>query len=114
MDNSYSNESMLDMYIYETAQNIEQLETFVLSSEKASCFTPDAVNEIFRVMHTIKGSSAMMMYDNIASLAHAIEDLFYIHTGAKAREHGLRVSFRSGSGRYGFHQAGAGKGQERG
>jgi two-component system chemotaxis sensor kinase CheA len=28
-------------------------------------------------MHTIKGSSAMMLFNNLASLAHAVEDLFY-------------------------------------
>lgn len=78
MDNDYSNESMLDIYIYETTQNIEQLETSVLASEKAGSFTPDMINEIFRIMHTIKGSSAMMEFENIASLAHAIEDLFYV------------------------------------
>ncbi len=77
MDKSYSSESMLDIFIYETAQNIEQLEAAIMNSERESCFKPAAINEIFRVMHTVKGSSAMMMYDNIASLAHAIEDLFY-------------------------------------
>jgi two-component system chemotaxis sensor kinase CheA len=69
---------MLDIYIYETTQNIEQLETSILASEKAGSFTPDMINEIFRIMHTIKGSSAMMTFNNIASLAHAIEDLFYV------------------------------------
>ncbi len=77
MDKSFSNESMLDVFIYETEQNIAQLEASILTGEKASSFTPDTVNEIFRVMHTIKGSSAMMMYDNIASLTHVMEDLFY-------------------------------------
>ena len=77
MDKEFSNEPMLDVFIYETTQNIEQLEKSILTCEKASCFTPDMVNEIFRIMHTIKGSSAMMLYNNIASLAHAIEDLFY-------------------------------------
>lgn len=76
MDN-FSSNSMLDVFIYETTQNIEQLETAILTSEKAGCFAPQAVNEIFRVMHTIKGSSAMMMYNNISSLSHVIEDLFY-------------------------------------
>ncbi len=76
MDN-FSGNSMLDVFIYETTQNIEQLETAILTSEKAGSFAPQAVNEIFRVMHTIKGSSAMMMYNNISSLSHAIEDLFY-------------------------------------
>jgi two-component system chemotaxis sensor kinase CheA len=68
---------MLDIFIYETTQNVEQLEESILTSEKVNCFTPEAVNEIFRIMHTIKGSSAMMLYNNIASLAHAMEDLFY-------------------------------------
>lgn len=77
MDNSMSNESMLDVFIYETAQNIEQLEKAIMASEKANRFTPDTVNEIFRAMHTIKGSSAMMLYNNITSLSHAMEDLFY-------------------------------------
>ena len=76
MDN-YSSNSMLDVFIYETTQNIEQLEVAILASEKAGSFEPQAVNEIFRVMHTIKGSSTMMMYNNISSLSHAIEDLFY-------------------------------------
>ncbi len=77
MESVFSNEPMLDLFIYETSQNIEQLEKAILNCEKASCFTPHAINEIFRNMHTIKGSSAMMLYSNIASLAHAIEDLFY-------------------------------------
>ncbi len=77
MENGFSNEPMLDIFIYETTQNIEQLEKSILLSEKASCFSPDTVNEIFRIMHTIKGSSAMMLCNNIAALAHAMEDLFY-------------------------------------
>lgn len=76
MDN-YSSNSMLDVFIYETTQNIEQLEVAILASEKAGSFAPQAVNEIFRLIHTIKGSSTMMMYSNISLLSHAIEDLFY-------------------------------------
>jgi two-component system, chemotaxis family, sensor kinase CheA len=72
-----SNESLLEMYLYETSQNIEQLEQTILSSEQTNCFTNDSINEIFRIMHTIKGSSAMMLYQNISTLAHSVEDLFY-------------------------------------
>ncbi|KJS20588.1 MAG: chemotaxis protein CheA [Clostridiaceae bacterium BRH_c20a] len=68
---------MLDMLIFETTQLIEQLEQSILNSEKSSCYTEDAINEIFRIMHTIKGSSAMMMFNNISTLAHSMEDLFY-------------------------------------
>ncbi len=77
MSDLYSNEPMLDMFLFETTQLIEQLEQIILTSERGSCFTPDAINEIFRIMHTIKGSSAMMMFTDISTLSHAMEDIFY-------------------------------------
>lgn len=70
-------EPMLDMYLFETVQQLEQLEQLVMSSEKAGGYSPAEINEIFRVMHTIKGSSAMMLLDNIATLAHSVEDVFF-------------------------------------
>jgi len=73
----FSNEPMVDVFIYETEQNLEQLETAILAIEESGCIVADIINEIFRAMHTIKGSAAMMMYDCIAQLAHAMEDLFY-------------------------------------
>ncbi len=35
-----------------------------------------AIDEIFRIMHTIKGNSMMMMFEDIAEIAHAVEDMF--------------------------------------
>ncbi len=77
MSDKNSTESILDIYIFETAQNIEQLEALVLESDKSEHYLPDTVNEIFRIMHTIKGSSAMMSFNNVSAIAHSIEDLFY-------------------------------------
>lgn len=77
MDKSVSLEPMLEMFIFETLQLIEQLEQDVLSCETTNQLESSSINEIFRIMHTIKGSAAMMMLDNIAGLAHSIEDLFY-------------------------------------
>lgn len=77
MSDKFTNEPMLDMYIFETSQLIEQLEQSILNSEKESEYSSDSINEIFRIMHTIKGSSAMMMFHNISTLAHTMEDLFY-------------------------------------
>jgi two-component system chemotaxis sensor kinase CheA len=68
---------ILDMYIFENSQLIEKLETYVLDSEKSGFYNSDAINDIFRVMHTIKGSSGMMLFNNISNMAHAMEDLFY-------------------------------------
>ncbi|TCP94748.1 Hpt domain-containing protein, partial [Serpentinicella alkaliphila] len=77
MSDIYSNEPMLEIYIFETTSNIQHLETLMLKSEKRGVFTQESINEIFRVMHTIKGSSSMMLFDSISSTAHSIEDLFY-------------------------------------
>ncbi|MDF2569799.1 MAG: cheA2, partial [Sporomusa sp.] len=65
------------MYIFETGQLIEQLEKVILASENSHCFDATAVGEIFRIMHTIKGSSAMMLVDQVCNVAHAIEDVFF-------------------------------------
>lgn len=69
---------MLDMFIYETTTILEQLDEIMLKAEKDKAFSVDEINEIFRFMHTIKGSSAMMGIESVSTLAHAIEDVFYI------------------------------------
>ena len=72
-----SKDPMLEMFIFETAQLLEQLEQVIISSEKANDYSSHSINEIFRIMHTIKGSAAMMLYNNVSLLAHTMEDLFY-------------------------------------
>jgi two-component system, chemotaxis family, sensor kinase CheA len=80
---------LFEIFIFETTQNLEQLEEIMLKSEKDKSLSSDSINEIFRIMHTIKGSSAMMMYDNVSTLAHAVEDMFYFIRENK----GLAVAF---------------------
>lgn len=75
MDNSTDN--MLDMYLFETNSLLEQLDELLIEAEKNEDFTTDDVNEIFRIMHTIKGSSAMMEFSSLMTIAHHIEDLFF-------------------------------------
>lgn len=70
-------EPMLELFIFETLEMIEQLQQIIIDSEKNEKLEIDAINEIFRIMHTIKGSSGMMMFSNISNLSHTIEDLFY-------------------------------------
>lgn len=77
---------MLDMYLFESNQNIEQLETCILDSERTGEYCEAAIHEIFRIMHTIKGSSAMMLFNNISTLAHSMEDLFYYLREQKPKE----------------------------
>ena len=82
MDNGMDN--MLDMYLFETNSLLEQLDELLIEAEKAGDFTVDDVNEIFRIMHTVKGSSAMMEFNSLMQIAHHIEDLFFF-----IRENGL-------------------------
>jgi len=72
------NDSILDMYLYETNTLLEQLDGILLAAEQADTFSEDSVNEIFRIMHTIKGSSAMMEFSSLMTVAHRIEDLFFV------------------------------------
>lgn len=69
---------MLDMFIFETSLLLEQLDEIMIQTEKEKTFSHNNINETFRIMHTIKGSASMMGLDNIAALAHSVEDLFYI------------------------------------
>ena len=75
MDNGM--EGMLDTYLFETNSLLDQLDEMLVKDEKIGDFSSDDVNEIFRIMHTIKGSSAMMEFGPLASIAHHIEDLFF-------------------------------------
>ncbi|MDR1619351.1 MAG: chemotaxis protein CheA [Clostridiales bacterium] len=68
--------SLLEVYIYENTQLLEQLDGILLTADKSDRFTADQVASIFRILHTIKGSSAMMEFDRMAKLSHAMEDLF--------------------------------------
>ncbi len=71
-------EAMLDMYFFETNSLLEQLDEILLRTEQANVFDNEDIKEIFRIMHTIKGSSAMMGFENLSVLAHKAEDMFFV------------------------------------
>ncbi len=77
MAEGFNTEDMLDMYLFENGQLLEQLQDTVLEQKDADCFDEDSINEIFRTMHTIKGSSGIMMFDNITAVSHKLEDVFF-------------------------------------
>lgn len=73
-----NSDSVLEMYLYETNTLLEQLDNIMLSAEQADTLSEDDVNEIFRIMHTLKGSAAMMEFEPLMTIAHRIEDMFYL------------------------------------
>ena len=89
MDNTM--DSMLDVYLFEAKDLLEHLDGILINCERESHFDSDSINEIFRIMHTIKGSSAMMQFNSLATISHKIEDLFYY-----VRESGMDAQFNEG------------------
>lgn len=91
MNNSI--DSMLDMYLFETNTLLEQLEELFIGAEMEKNLSSSNIDEIFRIMHTIKGSSAMMEFTSLMEIAHRIEDLFfYIRENGMAKMDETNVS----------------------
>ncbi|GBG57655.1 chemotaxis protein CheA [Sporomusaceae bacterium FL31] len=76
MSNEYSQVSGPELFVFETNQLLDKLEMLILDSEKNGGLQA-SIDEVFRIMHTIKGSAAMMSFNNISLLAHSVEDVFY-------------------------------------
>ena len=64
-----------DEFIEEVKEHIQILNQSLLDFERDSQ-NREVLNEIFRSAHTLKGSSAMMGYNDMAELTHAMEDVF--------------------------------------
>lgn len=86
MDNNF--DSVLEMYLFEANSLLEQLDDILLRAENEQAFDKECIDEIFRIMHTIKGSSAMMQFNSIMTISHKVEDLFYY-----IRENGIKQKY---------------------
>ncbi len=71
-------EALLETFVYESNTMLEQLDEILLDSERAQNISHENIDSIFRIMHTVKGSAAMMGFSAISSLGHAVEDVFFI------------------------------------
>lgn len=75
-------EHINDVFLQETADLLEQLEHRLLELEENS-EDQEIISAIFRIMHTIKGSSGMFGFDDISNFTHEIETTFdYVRNGA--------------------------------
>ena len=76
MSDALIRDAMFDTYIYETSKQLENLENIIMQHEETKPYESNEIDEIFRIMHTVKGASGMMGYQKISRVAHSIEDLF--------------------------------------
>lgn len=77
MADDFNTGDMLGVYLFENQQLLENLQNMVMDQKDADGFDEESINEIFRTMHTIKGSSGIMMFDEITKISHKLEDVFY-------------------------------------
>ena len=75
MTDKLSTQGMLDTYLFECEQLLEQVQKIILEEKDKEGFEKESIHEIFRAMHTIKGISRMMMYDEITKISHKLEDV---------------------------------------
>ncbi|MEZ6129443.1 MAG: chemotaxis protein CheA [Planctomycetaceae bacterium] len=76
-DNAFSDDmaEYLQAYLDETDEELETLIQSLLTLEN-DARNVEALNEAFRMMHSLKGSSGMMGFEGIAELAHHLESRF--------------------------------------
>ena len=79
-----NNEELLKDFFSEADQQVEMLESNVLVIEQDPT-NKDAIDEIFRAAHTLKGGSATVEMTEISTFTHAIEDLLDEIRSGKAR-----------------------------
>lgn len=66
-------DAMIQSYMEETEEMLQRAEECLIQLEME--YSSASVNELFRIAHTIKGSSHMVGYEDIGNLMHKIEDM---------------------------------------
>ncbi len=66
-------DTMIQLYMEETEDMLQKAEECIIRLETQ--YSPDDVNELFRIAHTIKGSSHVVGYEDIGNIMHKIEDM---------------------------------------
>jgi len=70
-----SKESFIENYLNESQENLALLSDVVISIRKDPD-NQDKQSELLRLLHTLKGSSRMMHYPTLETIAHSLEDIF--------------------------------------
>ncbi|MCM8823398.1 MAG: chemotaxis protein CheA [Candidatus Omnitrophica bacterium] len=73
-----------ELFFAESEEYLRQINNCLVKLEEDYSHR-EALNEIFRLMHTIKGMSATMGFNELAEFSHAIEDVFEILRSGKQK-----------------------------
>lgn len=69
-------EAYRGLFVAESRENHENMVKYLLNLEKGA--DQNAIDEIFRSIHTLKGASASMGFADMERLCHAMEDIFQL------------------------------------
>jgi|GEM_PF-824085 len=68
-------QEFLNEYVEEVTEHLQELESSILALEREGS-RPEQIQEIFRAVHSIKGASAYMGFEQLAGFTHELESLF--------------------------------------
>jgi two-component system, chemotaxis family, sensor kinase CheA len=91
VDSDFDRKAILESFVAESEEGLAAMESCLLRLEK----TPgdvDALGQVFRTVHTLKGNAAMLDCDHIAALAHRLEDMLDRARGGALRLDSDRIS----------------------
>ncbi|MBZ4669024.1 MAG: signal transduction histidine kinase, partial [Defluviitaleaceae bacterium] len=66
-------DTMFQLYMEDTEEMLQKAEECLIRLEME--YSSVEINELFRIAHTIKGSSHMVGYEDIGNIMHKIEDM---------------------------------------
>src|SRR6185312_8274949 len=73
-DESLNDASLVQEFLTESRELIQKLDEGLVTLETASD-DPELINQLFRALHTIKGTSSFFGYEQLVAVAHAAEDV---------------------------------------
>jgi len=79
-------DDILVEYVEESREHLAHIERVFTGIQKTGEVPPGVINDIFRAIHTIKGSASFLGLTSIGTLAHAMESLL-----DSMREHRLLI-----------------------
>lgn len=74
MASIYDSSEIIGAFLDEVEEQLQLLDESILEMEKQG-ETPEVIQKIFRVAHTLKGSSSAMGFDKMKSLTHEMENV---------------------------------------
>jgi two-component system chemotaxis sensor kinase CheA len=98
MESSLYDDGLINEFISEAGEHLAGMESDLMILEGVeNAYDENLVNNIFRSAHTIKGSAGMLGFDQIAKLAHKMENLLhFVREGSLTLDHsGFQVLFQA-------------------